>query len=270
MYFSGRQMIMILKSLILSLMLIVITGSCYASITDKEFSADAVVTIPGQPTTTSKLFVGKNVVRTEVETSDGIIIDIVFPFKGMLIKLNTKHQQYIEIPIEKQKSDKDNNPCNRIRNASCTLIGTEKVDGRDAQKWQILADQQGKKVRTLHWVDVKRQLAVREFFNDGSMAEMKYEKNEAINGRQTEKWVRTISRPDGSIVSSYQWYDPQLEIAIKEELPGGYIRELNNIKVGVQKKSIFDIPDNYEMIRPEQLPSQQPSQLPLNATQQYR
>ena len=266
---------MIFKSLILSVMLTGLTGASYASITDKEFSADAVVSIPGQPSTTSKLFVGKNVVRTEVQTADGVIIDIIFPYKGKLVKLNTKHQQYIEIPIEKQTIDQDNNPCNRVKNATCTLIGNELVDGRDTQKWQIVAVKQGKSVRTLHWVDTKRQLAIREFFNDGSMAEMKLETKETINGRKTERWIRTISRPDGSTVSSYQWYDPQLEISIKEELPGGYVRELKNIKVGIQKKTIFDVPDNYKMMRPEQLPSygvqQRPSrQLPANSTQQYR
>lgn len=266
---------MIFKSLILSVMLASLTDISYASIVDKEFSADAVVSIPGQDSTISKLFVGKNAVRTEVQTRDGVIIDIIFPFKGKMIKINTRHQQYIEMSVEKQRVDQDNSPCNRIKNVTCALLGNEFINGRDTQKWQIVAIKQGKHIRTLHWVDVKRQLAIREFFNDGSMAEMKLEKKEKINGRKTERWIRTISRPDGSTVSSYQWYDPQLEISIKEELPGGYVRELKNIKVGIQKKTIFDVPDNYKMIRPDQLPLygvQQRSshQMPTNPTQQYR
>ena len=270
-------MLMIFKSLILSMMLIAVVNTSYASITDKEFSADAVVSIPGQPSTTSKLFVGKDVVRTEIQTSDGLIIDITFPYQGKIIKLNTKHQQYIEIPVQKQSKKQDSNPCSRIQEANCTLLGKEIVDGRQTQKWQVVASQSGKNVRTLHWVDAKRQLAVREFFNDGSMAEMKLEKNEVINGRKTERWVRTISRPDGSTVSSYQWYDPQLEISIKEELPGGYVRELKNIKVGAQKKTIFTVPDNYKMMRPEQLPSNRSlnrqnthNRPPINSQHNYR
>jgi len=267
-------MLMNFKCFIVTMMLITISNTSYASITDKEFSADAVVSIPGQPATTSKLYVSKNVVRTEIQTSDGVIIDIAFPYQGKVIKLNTKHQQYIEIPVEKQNKNQDTNPCNRIKDASCTLLGKEIVDGRQTQKWQVVAIQSGKNVRTLHWVDAKRQLAVREFFNDGSMAEMKLEKNEVINGRETERWVRTISRPDGSTVSSYQWYDPQLEISIKEELPGGYIRELKNIKVGSQKKTIFVVPDNYKLVRPEQLPSNRSfnrqNRPPTNAPQNYR
>lgn len=271
-------MFMIFKSLILTMMLFLLTNTCYAAITDKEFSADAVVSIPGQASTTSKLFVGKNAVRTEVKTAEGVIIDIVFPYQGKAIKLNTKHQEYIELPIEKQNKNQDLNPCNRIQKANCTLLGKELVDGKPTQKWQVVANKNGKNIRTLHWVDAKRQLAVREFFHDGSMAEMKLEKNEMVDGRKTERWVRTISRPDGSTVSSYQWYDPQLEISIKEELPGGYIRQLKNIKVGAQKKTIFVVPDNYKMMRTEQLPlnrsmnrsTNRPSRSPTNSSQNYR
>lgn len=262
------------KSLIITILLITNANTSYASIADKEFSADAVVSIPGQPSTTSKLFVGKDVVRTEIQTSDGVIVDITFPYQGKVIKINTKHEQYIEIPVEKQNKNKDANPCHRIKDAGCTFLGKELVDGRETQKWQVIAQQDGKNARTLHWVDAKRQLAVREFFNDGSMAEMKLEKIEVINDRKTERWLRTISRPDGSTVSSYQWYDPQLEISIKEELPGGYIRELKNIKVGTQKNTLFVVPDNYKIFRPEQLPSNRPlnrqSRPPVNAPHNYR
>ncbi|HED35592.1 MAG TPA: DUF4412 domain-containing protein [Gammaproteobacteria bacterium] len=239
---------MILKSLIL---IFGIMSLANASVPGKEFSADAVMTIPGQQKTISKLFVGNNVVRTEVNTQNGLMVDIVFPLQGKLIKINTDLKQYVEIPIESKSADemKKINPCNRMQHATCTQLGEENINGRSTQKWQIISIQQGKNVRTLHWIDVDRQLAVREFFNDGSMAEMTLEKIETINNRKTEKWVRKISRPDGSIISSYQWYDPQLEISIKESLPGGYTRELKNIKIASQEADLFKIPDDYEVIR---------------------
>ena len=222
-----------------------------ASEINKEFSADAVMTIPDQPQTISKLFIGKDSVRTEVTTQNGVIIDIVFPEEGRLIKLNKSLKKYIEVPIEKKESNTNNknNPCNRVKNATCTHMGNETINGQETQKWQIVSILDGKTVRTLHWVDIKRQLAVREFFSDGSMAEMMLQQLETINNRETEKWVRTLSRRDGSSVSSYQWYDPILEISIREELPGGYIRELKNIKIGSQKTSLFDIPDDYTIVK---------------------
>ncbi len=234
-----------------SILVLCVMSSANASVPGKEFSADAVMTIPGQEKTFSKLFVGNNVVRTEVNTQNGLMIDIVFPLQGKLIKINTALKQYIEIPVEKQSSEGviKINPCNRIKNATCTQLGEESVNGRNTVKWQIISIQQGRNVRTLHWIDVDRQLAVREFFHDGSMAEMTLEKTETINNRKTEKWVRKVSRPDGSTISSYQWYDPQLEISIKESLPGGYMRELKNIKITSQKSDLFKIPDGYEMLR---------------------
>ncbi len=246
---------MIAKCLILTLIFI---NTAYAAVTDKEFSADAVITIPGAPQTNSKLYVGKNTVRTEVETQHGLIIDIVYPLEGKLIKLNPQLKQYIEIPIEKQTSDKQikSNPCYRLQNSTCTQLGEENINGIKTHKWQIISLQNGKNIRTLHWIDSQRQLAIREFFSDGSMAEMQLEKNEVINGRKTEKWVRMLSRPDGSIVNSYQWYDPQLEISIREELPGGYIRELKNVKLGKQKNSLFKIPDDYTIMKPADFPAQ--------------
>jgi len=240
---------MIVKSLFLT---IFITSAVNAGITDKQFSADAVITIPGEPKTTSKLYVGNNVVRTEVQTPNGLIVDIVYPLKGKLIKLNPQLKQYIEIPIEKQTESLQTktNPCYKLQNANCTQLGEESINGQKTQKWQIVTQQQGRNTRTLHWVDIKRQLAVREFFADGSMAEMVLEKNETVNKRKAEKWVRTLSRPDGSTVQSFQWYDPQLKISIREELPGGFVRELKNIKTGLQNSALFKIPENYNAMKP--------------------
>ena len=83
---------------------------------------------------------------------------------------------------------------------------------------------------------------------DGSVADLKMIRKEKINGRDTEKWERTLSRPDGQNIKSYQWYDASLEIAIREELPGGYVRELKNIEVSKQPEKLFNIPENYKRI----------------------
>ncbi len=243
---------MMAKCLILVFLII---NTANAALTDEQFSADAVITIPGEPQTSSKLYVGLNVVRTEVKTQNGLIVDIVYPLEGKLIKLNPQLKQYIEMPIKKQTNDlqEKNNPCLRLQHATCTKLGNEKINGFNTQKWKIITLQEGKKVRTLHWVDVQRQLAIREFFNDGSMAEMILEKNEIINNRKTEKWVRTLSRADGTTVLSYQWYDPQLKISIREELVGGYIRELKNLKIAIQNENLFEIPDDFKVLESENI-----------------
>ena len=87
-------------------------------------------------------------------------------------------------------------------------------------------------------------------FPDGSVAELKSLGESHVSGRITEKWQRKLTRPDGTTMVTYQWYDPELKIAIKEELPGGYIRELQDIKVGTQDASLFTVPSDYQDVSP--------------------
>jgi hypothetical protein len=81
------------------------------------------------------------------------------------------------------------------------------------------------------------------------------------NGRQTEKWSMQITRADGQQMTSYQWYDPELKIAIREEMQGGFVRELKNIKVGKQDAKLFKVPSGYKQV--EQLPAYLMPQAPI-------
>ncbi|VAW55764.1 hypothetical protein MNBD_GAMMA07-1021 [hydrothermal vent metagenome] len=234
-----------------------IISTANAAVTDKQFSADAIISIPGKAQTSSRIYVGKNVIRTEIQTQNGLIVDIVYPLEGKLIKLNPRLKQYFEIPIEKYKNDLqiNENPCYRLKNTTCTKLKEENINGLITQKWKIVALEKGKSIKTLHWIDIQRQLAIKEIFSDGSRVDMILKKNEIINNRKVEKWVRTLSRSDGLVINSFQWYDPQLKMAIREELPGGYVRELMNIKIGVQENILFEIPKNYSAFEADLYPN---------------
>jgi hypothetical protein len=80
-----------------------------------------------------------------------------------------------------------------------------------------------------------------------------------LGGRQTEKWEIAMTGPDGQTVSTFEWYDPELEIAIKQEFPGGMVSEMTNIRVGPQPDQLFGIPAGYERIS---MPQGQPGQPP--------
>jgi hypothetical protein len=69
---------------------------------------------------------------------------------------------------------------------------------------------------------------------------------EKINGRSTEKWEISSNQPNGQKMFSRQWYDPKLKMVIREELPGGYVRELKNISVSKQSKNLFKVPSDYK------------------------
>lgn len=213
-----------------------------------EFSAEAVISMPQHPDRHMKLYVGKKAVRREIEVDGKAFVEIVYPEEGRSLHIDTGLKSYSEklFPVEVGK--KKDTPCDQIISSVCEKLGEETVDGHKTEKWQIISNNNGRKLRTLHWIDIKRKLALREFFPDGSVAELKMLKKVKINGRNTEKWQRTMSRPNGDNVRSFQWYDTGLKIAIKEELPGGYIRELKNIKVSRQDNSLFTAPSGYKKI----------------------
>ena len=243
-------MSLIFRFLFLSVLLI--SGNQAIAVTTTiEFSADAVMKSPQHADTVSKMYVSKNAVRTEVDAEGQTFIEIVFPEEGRAIMLNPKLKAYREVVTDKKLSagtKKNATPCDQIPGATCENLGNETINGRETDKWQVISMHQGKKQRTLHWIDKERKLALREFFPDGSVAELNMLSKEIMNGRNTEKWQRMLSRPDGSVMTSYQWYDPELKIAIREELPGGFVRELRNIKIAKQKSALFSIPGGFKKV----------------------
>jgi len=213
-----------------------------------EFSADAVINTPQQAAKKFKIFVGSKAVRREMNMNGQEVVEIVYPDQGKALLINDHMRSFKERRFPAQSKDDNKTPCAQINNSMCEKIGTESIDGIKTEKWQILSNENGKKMRTLHWIDVKRKLAIREFFPDGSVSELKMIKKEKINKRNVEKWERTLSRPDGKNIKSYQWYDKKLKIAIKEELPNGFSRELKNVKVGKQKDNLFELPVGYMQV----------------------
>lgn len=213
-----------------------------------EFSADAYVNAPQKTIKQSKIYVSHNAVRREMNVNGQNIIEIVFPQQGKAYLINQQLREYQERSFAPQDADQSKNPCSKIAHAKCEMIGTENIDGIKTEKWQIILNNDRNPVRTLHWLDVKRRLAIREFYPDGSMSELKLVKKEKINNRNTEKWKRQYSLPNGNSTDSFQWYDNELKISIREERPGGYMRELKNINVGKQDDSLFIVPERYRLI----------------------
>jgi hypothetical protein len=73
--------------------------------------------------------------------------------------------------------------------------------------------------------------------------------HEVMNGRSVEKW-QMESKWWGS-GPAYLWVDSQIKAAIKWKLPDGSSGELQNIQVGTQPASLFELPADY---RKQELP----------------
>lgn len=70
---------------------------------------------------------------------------------------------------------------------------------------------------------------------------------EVIGGRPTDKWEFVMTRGEQT-QRSLVWIDTRLKIPVREELPGGYVRELLDIKEGPQPDSLFQIPADFKRI----------------------
>jgi hypothetical protein len=146
------------------------------------------------------------------------------------------------------------NPCTYVPNAQCKRLAEEALHGRRVTKWEMVLTQDGRPLHSLHWVDAERHMPLRQLWPDGTMMEMQPLDQQVLDGRNTERWELKTTRPDGKSTRSTQWYDPELQIAVREELPGGYFRELRDIKVAAQPEHLFAVPAGYRQVEAPQQP----------------
>ncbi len=222
-----------------------------------EFSADAVQKAPARAEYKARMYVSKNAVRTDSMINTTPVTEIINTAKHTRVLIVPKEKVYLQQPYQDSRTGSTNDksakkPCTGLPDTTCKLLGKEKVNNRQTEKWEFVINRNGQIFRSLHWIDVKRKMPVREFFPDGTVTELILKGTEKMNGRQTEKWSMQTTRADGQQLSSLQWYDPELKISIREEMPGGFVRELRNIKTAKQDKKLFAIPAGYKKV--QQLP----------------
>jgi len=247
------------------------SGSAFAFEVAVEFSAQAVQQAPMRPEYRAAMYVGKDAVRTESTINSIPVVEILNSKQQTRVLLVAKEKIYLQQrrdPNAVSAADKPNpdNPCAGLANTTCKKLGVETINDRKTQKWEFTQVHNGQSYRSLHWIDMQHHMPIREFYPDGTVTELNMLGNETIDGRKTEKWSMLMTRANGEQMTSTQWYDPQLKIAIREELQGGFIRELRDIKIGKQDKKLFEIPAGYKQA--EQLPAYlRPQQPPVGPGQ---
>lgn len=216
-----------------------------------EFSADIIQSGP-QGSSEGKMFVGNNRMRMEMEQGGQKIVQIIDQERQVQWILYPDQHSYMEqqAPAKSGQLAKPtaSDPCAGIPNATCAQMGNETVNGRQAVKWQVKISHDGQELVSTQWIDAERNIPLRTQMQDGSGSELLILGQEQLGGRTVEKWEMRMTRAGQEPQSSYQWYDPELKIAIREEFPGGFIRELVNIKQGAQPAHLFNIPAGFNRI----------------------
>jgi hypothetical protein len=243
-------------STVVTIFLISVSLKSYAAPPPVEFSAEAIQTSPQGQEMHQKMYLGADGrVRIESSAQGQNYVQIINPATGKMYMLLPAQKTYMErvfdgaAQLKRVTADPNPNPCAGVPNAKCKMLGKDTVNGRAAEKWELVQEEEGGQTeRMLYWLDSERRMPLRQFMPDGSTTEMEQVGSEVMNGRQTEIWKMTMTRPGEEDVESTQWYDPELKIAIRDELPGGAYRELRNIKIQKQPADLFEVPGDYKKV----------------------
>ena len=238
--------------------LFVATAAQTASPPVVEFSADVFQKGPQGGDSAGRIYVSKTGMRTEM-TQNGQQVIQIFDSKTQTTRMILPAQKsYMEFqgagnaPAPSTQQPADINPCMGVAGAKCRNLGQEKVGGRPAVKWEMTMERQGTSLRSTQWIDIERGVPLRQEMPNGQSMEQTMLGEETLSGRKVEKWEMTMAQGNQAPQRSYRWFDPQLNMAVREEFPGGYAREMRNIKIGPQDASLFQVPAGYKKMSPQQ------------------
>jgi hypothetical protein len=235
------------------------SGTAVAERSNIQFSAQAVQSAVDGKNRNARVYVGDNQVRLEYTKDDQLMVEI-YDMKNQRVLLMVPQQaSYMlrRIPNGRMSNPmlppSQSDPCSYVAAAKCMPLTNESLHGRRVTKWEMVVIREGQNLRSLHWMDDERRIPLREQWSDGTVSELRPLGQETLNGRPAERWEMKVTHPDGKQVQSTQWYDPELQIAVREELPGGNYRELRNINVGLQPGKLFSVPAGYKQLEPVDL-----------------
>ncbi|SDX49341.1 hypothetical protein SAMN05421644_10510 [Allochromatium warmingii] len=235
---------------------LLLASSAQAELAGVQFSADTISRGADGQTTTGKLYVGANRMRVELAHQGQNRVRIHDQTRQLEWMLLPEQQAYLEraVPLPNANSGQqptpsaETNPCQGIAELTCQRVGEETVAGRQAIKWEMTLTRDGQTLTGAQWLDVERGLPLKYQMPDGQAMELRLLGNETVAGRTVEKWQMTTSLPNAQPEHALQWYDPQLKLAVREEFPNGFVRELTNIQIGPQADALFSVPAGYHKL----------------------
>jgi hypothetical protein len=238
-----------------------VTGLCFAVATHAgtpspvtEYSADIYQKMPQGTEVTGRVYVGKSGMRTDMDRDGEKVIQLIDTQNKISRILYPAQRSYMEFPsgpAMQTTSDQGGevNPCKMLPGAQCRKLGEEKMNGRPTVKWEISFSQQGKQIKGTQWIDQERGMVVRQEMPNGQRSELKLLGTEELSGRKVEKWEVDMYQ-GGNRQRSFRWYDPALNLVVREVMPGGYVREMRNIQVGSQDPALFQVPPGFKKVDP--------------------
>ncbi len=226
-----------------------------------SYSATAIHAVPGRPETSGIVIKSGENMRLEFEQNGRKVIQILLPEQGVMYILEPQSQTYFELrgqAVPTTVGAGTATPCNEQSNlALCERVGNDTVSGISVERWLLSSQPQAKPLSIL-WDPTRRQ-ALRQDFPDGSSMIMKFKSMQTLNGRVTEHWSIETRAAGRDPMTGGWWFDPELRVAVREELPGGEVRRLENIIVGAVERSAFVVPEGWQKRDPAAITPPKPA-----------
>ena len=213
----------------------------------QSYSATAIHALPGQPETTGKIVKSGQNLRLEFEQNGKPVIQILRPADGLMYVLDPTAKTYVEIrgpAVPATTTEGYTSPCpDQPPLARCTRTGKDTVSGISVERWELAARPDDPPLVIL-W-DSTRRRALRQEFPDGRVLAMAFKAMEDVDGRKTEHWSIQVTAPDQPANTGSWWFDPELRVVVREDMPGGEIRRLENIETGPVDPAAFMVPQGW-------------------------
>jgi hypothetical protein len=226
-----------------------------------SYTAETVQTTPDQPDRTGIITKSGSFMRLEFTQDGQQIIQILRPTEGVTYVLFPDNNSYIEqhSPAEPEEfAGSYSPPCPTEAEEGgliCNRLGLEVYQSIPVERWHIGAE--GDPSQMLILWDPERKRALRQEMSNGTLVQMTFLGMQEIDSREAEHWVTEVSRQGVATLRNDWWYDAALKLVLRETLPDGTQRQLQNITVGPVDPSLFTVPDGWQRIdAPVQTPQE--------------
>ncbi len=215
-----------------------------------QFSANAVMSTPGRADVSTHLYYSSGRIRKEFFYYGEPVIQILDANKHISLMCFTDQQlcyenktlEEINIGLESAKAS----PCEDNDKLVCENLGEQVINERKAVHWKITAKQGEKESESFLWLDSELNIPVKQTLFNGTSIELRWLGSEQLGNRETEKWLQRITLANGELQESYQWFDKELKISIRETFPNGNSQELKHIVVENLPDKLFTMPVGFE------------------------
>ncbi|CCQ75181.1 hypothetical protein [Magnetospira sp. QH-2] len=245
---------MALAALLTVPMVWTVTGAKAAEL---PFSADAVSQLGGEVIQKARILRDQDAIRLEYARQGKQLIQIMKPKSGEMLVLDPATKTFLQFKGKvppAQGAGTQANPCAAPPSGmTCTPLGAKMAGTINAEAYRISGGKtQG--TMTVYW-DPKSKQVVRRESSDGKVMQVEFVAKETVLGRDTLHWKATYTEPEQQPQIGEWWLDPDLGVRIREQLPNGELRELRNLAVGPVDTNLFQVPQGYRKVEPQQAPS---------------